>query len=77
MSIKMLLAAVGTVALLAASPAFSQAPPDTPPATTAKPKPAKPRSAASLACSKQADEQNLLGAKRKTFRAKCIKNYKG
>ena len=75
MKIKMLLAAVGTIALLAAGPAYSQSPPDTPPATTAKPKPK--RSAASLACSKQADEKNLHGTARKKFRAKCIKDWKG
>ncbi len=38
--------------------------------------PSKPRSEASLACSQQANEQGLKGKPRKTFRAKCIKNYK-
>ncbi len=45
-----------------------------PAATTAKPaKEAKPRSAASLDCSKQADEKGLKGKERKKFRKACIK----
>jgi hypothetical protein len=36
----------------------------------------KPRSEASVECSKQADAQGLKGKKRKTFRATCKKNYK-
>lgn len=39
-------------------------------------KPAKPRSEASLACSKQADEQKLTGKPRKTFRTACLKKAK-
>lgn len=38
--------------------------------------PSKPRSEASLECSKQANEQGLKGKPRKAFRAKCMKNYK-
>ena len=38
--------------------------------------PAKPRSAASLECSKQADEKGLHGKARKKFRSKCLKNLK-
>jgi len=34
------------------------------------------RSAASLECSKQADEKGLHGKERKTFRAKCLKSMK-
>jgi len=34
------------------------------------------RSAASLACSKQADEKGLHGKARKSFRAKCLKSMK-
>jgi hypothetical protein len=34
------------------------------------------RSAASLECSKQADEKKLHGKERKTFRAKCLKSMK-
>ncbi len=38
--------------------------------------PSKPRSEASLECSRQATEQGLKGKPRKNFRAKCMKNYK-
>jgi type IV secretory pathway VirD2 relaxase len=34
-------------------------------------KPAAPRTAASLECSKQADAKGLHGKQRKSFRAKC------
>jgi hypothetical protein len=34
------------------------------------------RSAASLECSKQADEKGLHGKARKSFRAKCLKTMK-
>jgi psiF repeat len=47
--------------------------------TVAQPKdnlPAKPRSAASLECSKQADEKGLHGKARKKFRSKCLKDLK-
>ena len=36
----------------------------------------KPRSAASLECSKQADEKGLKGKPRKKFRSKCLKDMK-
>ncbi len=45
-------------------------------AATKKTAASKPRSEASLECSKQANEQGLKGKPRKTFRAKCMKNYK-
>jgi hypothetical protein len=45
------------------------------PATTDK-KTAKPRTAESLECSKQADEKGLKGKERKKFRAECIKAAK-
>jgi hypothetical protein len=38
--------------------------------------PAKPRSAASLECSKQANEKGLHGKERKKFRSKCMKDMK-
>jgi hypothetical protein len=38
--------------------------------------PAKVRSAASLECSKQADEKGLHGKARKKFRKKCMKDVK-
>jgi psiF repeat len=41
------------------------------------PKPAeKPRSTASLECSKQATEKGLHGKARRSFRSKCIKDMK-
>lgn len=71
--------AIGTAfvcCLLAGSAAFAQTPA---PATTAKTTPApaakttaaKPRSAVSLDCSKQADEKGLHGKERHKFRSKC------
>ena len=46
-------------------------------AGTASAQPAKTeRSAASLECSKQADEKGLHGKARKTFRSKCLKEAK-
>jgi hypothetical protein len=36
----------------------------------------KPRSAASIECSKQADEKGLHGKSRRHFRSKCIKDMK-
>lgn len=44
--------------------------------TKAPAKPVKPRSEASLACSKQADAQKLTGKARKTFRTACLKKAK-
>jgi hypothetical protein len=43
--------------------------------TTTKPA-EKPHSAASLECSKQANEKGLHGKARKSFRSKCIKDMK-
>jgi len=62
--------AIGTVFVvsLLAGPALAQAPT---PAPAAKTKAEKPRSAASLDCSKQADEKGLHGKERHQFRSKC------
>jgi hypothetical protein len=38
--------------------------------------PAQSRSAASLECSRQADEKGLHGKARKKFRSKCLKEMK-
>jgi psiF repeat len=43
----------------------------------AEKKEAKPRTAASLECSKQADDKGLKGKERKKFRKECIKEAKG
>jgi phosphate-selective porin len=79
-------AAAVIVSLMLASSAFAQTPAATPaPATApmAKSAPAKmapaetkaekPRTEASLECSKQADAKGLHGKERKTFRSECKK----
>jgi hypothetical protein len=76
---KILVAAL--VSAFCASAALAQTTPPAAPAPTAKttPKakaPAKPRSAESIECSKQADAKGLHGKPRKTFRAKCMKDMK-
>jgi len=53
--------------LLLAGPAFAQ---------TAAAKAEKPRSAASIECSKQADAKGLHGKERKKFRSECLKETK-
>jgi hypothetical protein len=58
MTIKMILAAIGTLALLSAADA-----------ATAKPE----RTAKSLECSKQADATDVHGKPRKVFMRKCKK----
>ncbi|UGY19625.1 PsiF family protein [Bradyrhizobium septentrionale] len=70
--------ATALASLLLMGGAFAQtaapAAKDAAPAAQAKaPKEAKPRSAASLDCSKQADEKGLKGKERKKFRKACIK----
>jgi hypothetical protein len=63
MTIKMLLAALGTVALLSSGIAQAQPTPKTP----------APRSAKSIECSKLADAKGLHGKERREFRATCKK----
>jgi hypothetical protein len=46
-------------------------------APAAEKKEAKPRTAESLECSKQADAKGLKGKERKKFRKECIKEAKG
>ncbi len=77
------IATIFASAMLAGS-AFAQAtstPSTTAPATTksepAEKKAEKPRSAASLECSKEADAKGLHGKDRKKFRSECKKNAKG
>jgi hypothetical protein len=64
MTLKMLLAALGTVALL--STGIAQAQP-TPPGKGA------PRSAKSIECSRQADAKGLHGKERRKFRRACLR----
>jgi psiF repeat len=73
-------AAVTAIAsLLLVGSAFAQTPAPAAPAATAAPadkKAASPRTAASLECSKQADEKGLKGKERKKFRSDCKKEAK-
>jgi hypothetical protein len=62
--------------LLFASPALAQTPAaksDTAAPAAGEKKMAKPRTAASLECSKEADAKGLHGKERKKFRAECKK----
>jgi hypothetical protein len=71
MTIKMLLAATATVALLGTGVSYAQTPAPAPKAAqTSKD---KPRTAKSLECSKQADEKALHGKPRKKFMSECKK----
>jgi psiF repeat len=67
--------------VLLASPALAQttapaAKSDSAAAATTDKKTAKPRTAESLQCSKEADEKGLKGKERKKFRTECIKAAK-
>jgi psiF repeat len=81
MTISSRAAVAAFVSLFLASSAFAQqttapaANPDTKSdaAAPADKKMAKPRSAASIECSKEADEKGLKGKDRKKFRAECKK----
>jgi CelD/BcsL family acetyltransferase involved in cellulose biosynthesis len=71
-------AATAIAALLFFSPAFAQTTAPATPAPAAKAVPAekkaaKPRTAASLQCSKDADAKKLHGKERKKFMSECKK----
>jgi hypothetical protein len=66
MAIKTFVAAIGILALLNTGAAYAQA-------AAAKTE-AKPRTAKSLECSKQADTKNLHGKPRKKFMSSCKKS---
>ena len=72
MTIKLLLATIGTLALLSSGTVHAQT---TAPAKADKAvkteKAAKPRTAKSLECSKLADEKGLHGKARRKFRSDC------
>jgi hypothetical protein len=74
------LAAVAVASLFFAGSALAQTTaPAAAPAATSAPKAKKaekPRSAESLACSKEADEKNLHGKERKKFMSQCKKDAK-
>jgi psiF repeat len=72
------LAAAAVTSLLLAGSAYAQttpAPAAAPAATEQKTQ--KPRSAASLECSKEADAKGLHGKERKKFRSDCKKEAAG
>lgn len=72
-------AVLGASLLLFATPVFAQttaAPAAKSDAAAPAAKTAKPRTAESLECSKQADEKGLKGKERKKFRKQCIKDAK-
>jgi invasion protein IalB len=64
--------------VLFATPALAQTAAPAAKSDTAAPmaKTAKPRSAESLECSKQADDKGLKGKERKKFRKECMKEAK-
>jgi hypothetical protein len=69
-------AAVAIASLFFAGSALAQGAAPAPAATTSAKKAEKPRSAASLACSKEADEKNIHGKERKKFMSQCKKDAK-
>ena len=75
-------AATAFASLLLMSSAFAQTPAPATPAPAAKAAPAekkaeKPRSAASLECSKEADTKGVHGKERKKFMSECKKGAAG
>ena len=77
-------AATAFASLFLISSAFAQTTPPAAPAPAAKTAPMapaekkaeKPRTAASLECSKQADEKGLKGKERQKFRRQCVNEAK-
>ena len=69
-------AAVAIVSLFLAGSAMAQTPAAAPTAAPAAKKAAKPRTAESLACSKEADDKNIHGKERKKFMSQCKKEAK-
>jgi phosphate-selective porin len=75
-------AAIAFASLLLTSSAFAQSTAPAAPAPAAKAAPEekkaeKPRTTASLECSKEADAKGLHGKERKKFRSECKKNAAG
>jgi len=77
MQLSSLATATAIAALLLMGPASAQtaapAKTDAPKAEAKAPKAEKPRTAASLECSKEADAKGLKGKERKKFRSECKK----
>ncbi len=81
MTISSRLAAAAIASLFLAGSAFAQGTAPATPAPAAKAAPAekkaeKPRTAASLQCSKDADDKNIHGKDRKKFMSECKKAAK-
>lgn len=68
---------MGSAFAQTAAPAAKDATKTEAKAPAAEKKEAKPRTAESLECSKQADDKGLKGKERKKFRKECIKEAKG
>jgi len=79
MTISSRVAALAIASLFLVGPAFAQtaAPATAAPSAKAEKKMEKPRSAASLECSKEADAKTLHGKERKKFMSECKKAAKG
>lgn len=78
MTLSSRLAATAVASLFLMGSAFAQTPaPSTAPAASKSPAAAtmakKPRSAASMECSKEADAKSLHGKERKKFRKDCVR----
>ena len=78
MTLSSRVAAIAIASLFLVGSAFAQTPAPATPAPAAAPaaKTEKPRSAASLECSKEADTQGLHGKKRHKFMSKCKRDAK-
>jgi psiF repeat len=76
MTLSSRVAVTAIASLFLISSAFAQTPAPATPAPAATAKAEKPRSAASLECSKEADTQGIHGKKRHKFMSKCKKDAK-
>jgi invasion protein IalB len=79
MTLSSRVAATAVASLLLMGSAFAQTPAPAAPAATAAPaakKAEKPRTAASLECSKEADGKNIHGKERHKFMSQCKKDAK-
>jgi hypothetical protein len=73
MTISSRVAALAVASLFLVSPAFAQTPAPAAPSAKAEKKMEKPRTAASLECSKEADAKSIHGKERKKFMSTCKK----
>jgi psiF repeat len=71
MTLSSRVAATAIASLFLMGSAFAETPAPAAPAPAATAKAEKPRSAASLECSKEADTQGIHGKKRHKFMSKC------